>query len=237
MAYQGLQLALYKGTAPNKDNGLHIIATKISAYAQSLFSNFYKNISADKFTYNDNLIILAANEVTEKELDEVTYAVVYTRKDGETLEDTYANMRCLFVTSSFFQSGKAYLKCKVDLWGTHICNGFIHDLHINRCNRNIANGIYDTIKNGKGHTELIRLNPKTMQLADVSCVFALEYNEVQNEAFGRVTTKTGLFYFTLQDLYDHVHTGHPVNAADHINCFFYDFVRIVFGVSCVYMVI
>ena len=216
MAYQGLQLVLYKGTAPNKDNGLHIIAKKILAYAQSLTPNIYKTINADKFTYNDNLIILAANEVTEKDLDEVTYAVVYTRKDGETLDDTYANMRCLFVTSSFFQSGKAYLKCKVDLWGTHICNGFIHDLHINRCNRNIANGIYDTIKNGKGHTELIRLNPKTMQLADVSCVFALEFNEVQNEAFGRVITKTGLFYFTLQDLYDHVHTSHPEHDTDEI---------------------
>lgn len=209
MAYQGLQLALYKGTAPNKDNGLHIIAQKIRAYAQSLIPNIYKTISADKFTYNDNLIILAANEVTEKDLDEVTYAVVYTRKDGETLDDTYANMRCLFVTSSFFQSGKAYLKCKVDLWGTHICNSFIHDLHINRCNRNIANGIYDTIKNGKGHTELFTLNPKTMQLDDVSCVFALQYNEVQNIVFDEATTRTGLFTFTLRELYDHVHVNHP----------------------------
>ena len=216
MAYQGLQLFLYKGTAPNKDNGLHLITTSYLKYAQSLVSSIYKNFSADKFTYNDNVIVVAATDITEKDLDEVTYAVVYTRKDGGTLEDTYANMRCFHVTSSKFQSGNAILNCKVDLWGSYICNAFVHDLHINRCNRNIANGIYDTIKNGQGHTDLIRLNPKTMQLADVSCVFALEYNEVEKQAFGITTTKTALFYLTLQDMYDHVHASYPTHDSVEI---------------------
>lgn len=216
MAYQGLQLCLYKGTAPNKDNGLHLITTSYLKYAQSLVSSIYKNFYADKFTYNDNVIVVAATDITEKDLDEVTYAVVYTRKDGGTLEDTYANMRCFHVTSSKFQSGNAILNCKVDLWGSSICNAFIHDLHVNRCNRNIANGIYDTIKNGKGRTDLIRLNPKTMQLNEVSCVLAVEYNEVEKQVFGIKTTKTGLFHFTLQDLYNVVHNAYPSHDSDEI---------------------
>ena len=212
MSYQQIDIELYKGTPPNKKNGLHIFCSGIYDFRTKITNSYYypnglteyKGVQADNFRFNNGYLILKAEDITEADLNEITYVVEYTRKSG-TAESSYANMRCFFVESAYFQSGNAYLKINLDKWGTYNRLATLSHCHITRCNRAIGNGIYDTIKTTKGATYPVHPKPYSLTLAQCCAVFLLEYNVSQNLFGGNQITKTSLMFMTFKDMYDTLH--------------------------------
>lgn len=216
MAYSQIDIVLYKGTAPNKQNALHIFEddiydfrTKITdpAYYPDGLTE-YKNVAAGNFRYNKDYLIFKCEDTTEEDLNEITYAVEYTRKTG-TGSGSYANMRCFFVESAYFQSGNAYLKIRLDEWGTYIRKATLSRCHIARCNRDLGNGIYDNVRNLTDMRDIEHIKPFTLSLTDCSVVFLMEYNVTQSLFGNNNITKTSLFGLSLQEVYDAVHAAEP----------------------------
>ena len=208
MAYTDLELELYQGTPPNRGNGLHIYAPLYTGFKNALTDvnacnmTLFKSYTADKYTFNNNIFIFSASDTEEIGFKKVTYIVEFTRKTGLI---TYANRRCFFVDNVKFQSGNVILYCSLDYWGTYINDAVFYNMHVTRCNRKIANGIYDEVKTGKGNKTIYNLLPTSLSLTECSVVFLMDYNESQNDFTGEAITRTSLFGCDLKYIFDKIH--------------------------------
>lgn len=210
MAYTDLELELYQGTPPNRGNGLHIYAPLYTGFKNALTDvnacnmTLFKSYTADKYTFNNNIFIFKATDTEEIGFKKVTYIVEFTRKTGLI---TYANRRCFFVDNVKFQSGNVILYCSLDFWGTYINDAVFYNMHVTRCNRKIANGIYDEVKTGKGNKTIYNLLPTSLSLTECSVVFLMDYNESENNFTNETITATGLFTCDLKTIFDAVHNA------------------------------
>lgn len=210
MAYTDLELELYQGTPPNRGNGLHIYAPLYTGFKNALTDvnacnmTLFKSYTADKYTFNNNIFIFKTTDTEEIGFKKVTYIVEFTRKTGLI---TYANRRCFFVDNVKFQSGNVILYCSLDYWGTYINDAVFYNMHVTRCNRKIANGIYDEVKTGKGNKTIYNLTPTSLSLTECSVVFLMDYNESENNFTNEAITATGLFTCDLKTIFDEVHNA------------------------------
>ena len=156
-------------------------------------------MTLDNYRVNENLIKLKESaSVTPATMAHITYVIDHDEEAGY--------FRAYHVVNCQMQSGYVVFEVKPDLWANGFFGGgILHNLHVARCNRDIANGVYDTIGKTKGATYPVHLQPYNLSLAQCSAVFLLEYNVSQNLFGDSQITKTSLMYMTFKDIYDTLH--------------------------------
>ena len=195
-------LTCYSYIRPNIEEGTHYHFkgnAGLSAYytALSPFSPF--NVTLDNYRVNENLIKLKESaSVTPATMAHITYVIDH--------DEEAHYFRAYHVENCYMQSGYVVFEVKPDLWANGFFGGgILYNLHVVRCNRDIANGVYDPIGKTKGATYPIHPQPYSLTLAQCSAVFLLEYNVSQNLFGGNQITKTSLMYMTFKDIYDTLH--------------------------------
>ena len=180
-------LYLYKNILPNANNKYYYFTTT-SAYKSALASNLVETITLDNYRINTNVIKAKLNNVlTEAVADTITYAI--DERDGL--------FRCYHVDKIVTQSGYAIFTCMVDLWASYFYKATLSNIVVNRCNRNIGTGLYDTIKGTKTYT-INYIGGNTINVNNVSIVFSLCYNVKQNVL--NTNSKTQLYAIDVRTL-------------------------------------
>lgn len=203
------KLNLYVAVQPNKDKVPHIYAKSISGYLNYLGQFFgFKQVDFPNYRINKGRVLLKiSDDMTLQASQIVTYII--------DVDEAANYLRCYFVTRVYDESGFIVFDVELDQWGTYIRNAQFGSVHVSRCNRDLGNGIYDTIAKTKGATYPVHLKPYDLTLSQCSVVFVLEYNVSQNLFGGNQITKTSLFALDLQRIYDLVHAAN--NAYDDID--------------------
>lgn len=200
-------LTCYSFIRPNIEEQTHYHfkgSEGLTAYYAALRHYSPFNVALDNYRINENLIKLKESaSVTPATIAHITYVIDHDEEAGY--------FRAYHVVNCYMQSGYAVFEVKPDLWANGFFGGgVLHNLHVVRCNRDIANGVYDTIAKTKGASYPVHLKPYDLTLSQCSVVFVLEYNVSQNVFDGNQITKTSLFALSLQRVYGLVH---GVNAA------------------------
>ena len=195
-------LTCYSYVRPNIEEGTHYHfkgSAGLSAYYDALRPYSPFDVTLDNYRVNENLIKLKESAaVTPATMSHITYVIDH--------DEEAHYFRAYHVENCYMQSGYLVLEVKPDLWANGFFGGgVLYNLHVARCNRNIANGVYDAIGKTKGATYPIHLLPFNLTLAQCSAVFLLEYNVSQNLFGGDQITKTSLMYMSFQDIYDTLH--------------------------------
>lgn len=195
-------LTCYSYIRPNIEEGTHYHfkgSAGLSAYYNALriYSPF--DVTLDNYRVNENLIKLKESaSVTPATMSHITYVIDH--------DEEAHYFRAYHVVNCYMQSGYVVFEVKPDLWANGFFGGgILYNLHVARCNRDIANGVYDTIAKTKGASYPVHLKPYDLTLSQCSVVFVLEYNVSQNLFGGNQITKTSLFALDLQRVYDLVH--------------------------------
>lgn len=196
------QLRLYRNVQPNKGENTHIIAESVADYVAHFdavktipFNNYRINGNRVLVSRSGSLIDLIASQ-------KITYIIDYDDEEVDYL-------RCYFVQRVTDESGFIVFEVVLDNWGTYFHSATFNFMHVTRCNRDLANGIYDAVKTTKGATLPIHLMPYDLALSQVTAVFLLEYNVSENLFGGNQITKTSLFGLNLQAIYDLIHGVQP----------------------------
>lgn len=203
------KLNLYVGVQPNKDKLPHIYAKSIRGYLDYLGAHFdFVLIDFPNYRINKGRVLLKiGNNMTLQASQAITYII--------DVDEAANYMRCYFVTRVYDESGFIVFDVELDKWATYIRNAQFGSVHVSRCNRDLGNGIYDTIAKTKGATYALQLKPHDLTLSQCSVVFVLAYNVSQNLYGGDQITKTSLFALSLQRIYDLVHEAN--NAYDNLD--------------------
>lgn len=127
-------LYLYKNKTPNIDNNLFYYFTDFQAYLTELGTPY---LSIDKNSYQiNNNVVTAKTDSLNVDVDAITYVIDY--------DTTY--YRCYHVNNANIVSGYLYFDVAVDYWGSFIAKCSLENIVVNRCNRNIGNGVFDAIE-------------------------------------------------------------------------------------------
>lgn len=167
-------LYLYKQETPNTDKFYYFTST--SQYKTALSTNLVSSVTLDSYRINANTIkVKLSTTITEAVADTLTYAID-ERVDANNVV-TY--FRCYHVNSIMIQSGYVVLNCSIDLWASYFYKASISNINVNKCNRNVGIGVYDTIRGTKSETASF-FDGNTIVPEKVSIVFTLNYNVKQN---------------------------------------------------------
>lgn len=192
-------LLLYRNITPNTSNGKHYLFTAFSDYKTFLANNLLKSVELNNYRINSNIIKVKIDTVlTISNYTTVTYII-------NELDNT-----CYLVNDASVQSGYVVYNCIIDYWGTYIADASLSNICVQRCNRKIANGIYQDINATKNNVvqafpiptdeQADPTRPLWLNFSKAMIVFTLTYN-VSQTAFGGVST-TGMFAINLKELRD-----------------------------------
>lgn len=123
---------LYKNKLPNYAENTHIFFDDVNDFVSYLGEAFLQ-FTEDRYTMNGNIAEVQLPAVAD--LDDITY--IAWNNNGA--------WRFFFVRSAVYQSGYAIFTLEIDLWATHISRATLSNIRVTRCNRNVGNGVYDSI--------------------------------------------------------------------------------------------
>lgn len=195
-------LHLYYGATPNHGKNPYFI------YPHDEYMTACGNASVQSLDVDIDNYRINSNVIKIKEPDtalftasaNATYAIDEEHhKVGTRI--VYGYWRCYFVRSIDYQSGMTILSCEVDLWGTYYRNATLSNILVSRCNRAIAEGVYDDIKYANG--ELVYKNKKDPIASPISdfCVVFLASVVLQTSWFGSdPLTQSIMLYLPLEEI-------------------------------------
>ena len=192
-------LLLYRNITPNTSNGKHYLFTAFSNFKTFLANNLLKSVELNNYRINSNIIKVKIDTVlTISNYTTVTYII-------NELDNT-----CYLVNDASVQSGYVVYNCIIDYWGTYIADASLSNICVQRCNRKIANGIYQDINATKNNVVQAFPIPTSEQanpqyplyykFDNAYIVFTITWN-VEQSVFGAVST-TGMFAISLKQLRD-----------------------------------
>jgi hypothetical protein len=133
------KLNIYTNILPNYQDSTYYYFKDKSKYLSEISSNLLKTIDVNNYRLNEDSAFLKVDSVLSIEnYEKITYLIEYNT------ENDY--FKCFYVNYSEYQSGYVHLTLKVDFWGSFIYKTNFSNLLVSRCNRNIGNGVYDSIK-------------------------------------------------------------------------------------------
>lgn len=199
-------LEILTGISPNQSNGLFYVFSSFSSYLTYLRSKatYSTSVAMDNYRITRDEV-----RINEDVFPSVAHAygasyMLEIETNDSTGGITYA--RAYNVVSATRLSGFYLYKVEVDLWASYYPFANISEIHVSRCNRDIANGRFDEVKTAFGDMlPLYFLGHSTTTLSEASIVFLLSYNISQSVFGNNQITKTSLFSLTLQRIYDEVH--------------------------------
>lgn len=192
-------LTIYSGVLPNVKHNTHFYFNDLATYKAHILSlaSANKNYELDNYRINNGYISI--KQEANFDYNSVTYAI---------LDENY-NKLCYLVDRVVIQSGYVILYVSVDLWASYIYKAHISDIFINKCNRNIGEGIYTPIKVTKGNKESRRAignyandddDYGNMNDSRFALVIALNYNAKQNITGTDTIATTSLFAIDLDTI-------------------------------------
>lgn len=205
-------LTIYSGVTPNVKHNTHYYFNVLATYKAHILSlaNAHKDYALNNYRINNGYISIT--QESNFDYNSVTYAIL----------DEDFNKVCYLVDRVLIQSGYVTLYVSVDLWASYIYKARITDIFINKCNRNIGEGIYTLIKATKGDL-IIKIATGSyvndddghgyMNDSRFSLVIALNYNAKQNITGSDTIATTSLFAIgldVLRNAYDALKGDRPV---------------------------
>lgn len=176
---------LYKNKLPNYAENTHYFYTNVDDYVNSLGDEFL-SFEEDRYTINGNIVEVELPAVTD--VDNVTY--IAWNNGGA--------WRFFFVRSAVYQSGFAVFTLDVDLWATHIARATLSNIRVTRCNRNVGNGVYDSIPVTTGR-EFSRLGGD-ISVNDLAVVYVVAFaTGVSSILVNNAGTSLGVFVQEMGD--------------------------------------
>lgn len=184
---------LYKNKLPNYAENIHYFFDNVNDYVVAL-GNAYLTFEEDRYTMNGNIAEVQIPVVAD--LDDVTY--IAWNNNGA--------WRFFFVRSAVYQSGYAIFTIDVDLWATHIARATLSNIRVTRCNRNVGNGVYDSIPVTKGRAFSQLGND--MDVNDLAIVYIVAFaTGVSSILVNNAGTALGVFVNEIGSLYQPIDNG------------------------------
>lgn len=194
-------ITIYKNFTPNTSNAIHYLFEDFTDYLTKIQPYAVVAYDIENYRINRNVLMIKFdNYINAKNYDEITYICDNFDENGY--------QKFYFVESCYQQSGYAFYNLSIDLWGTYITKCRIDNIKINRCNRNVATGIYrDDFVTKNNTNEWLAIDGTTsgndnkrFDINKCSIVFCMSYNVVSSNT-GSIDT-TQLFAINLKDLKD-----------------------------------
>lgn len=192
-------ISLYKDFTPNTANAVHYLFENANDYINKIKSNLVVSYDIENYRINRNVLMIKFdNYINAKNYDDITYICDNFDENGY--------QRFYFVENCYQQSGYAFYNLSIDYWASYIYRARIDNIHVKRCNRNIATGIYrDDFITKTNSNEWLPIsgttsgsNNKRFDINKASIVFCMSYNVVSTNT-GSIDT-TQLFAINLKDL-------------------------------------
>lgn len=192
-------ISLYKDFTPNTANAVHYLFENANDYINKIKSNIVVSYDIENYRINRNVLMIKFdNHINAKNYDDITYICDNFDENGY--------QRFYFVENCYQQSGYAFYNLSIDYWASYIYRARIDNIHVKRCNRNIATGIYrDDFITKTNSNEWLPIsgttsgsNNKRFDINKASIVFCMSYNVVSTNT-GSIDT-TQLFAINLKDL-------------------------------------
>lgn len=194
-------ISLYKEFTPNTASAVHYLFEDINDYIKKIKPNLVVSYDIENYRINRNVLMIKFdNYINAKNYDNITYICDNFDKNGY--------QRFYFVENCYQQSGYAFYNLSIDYWASYIYRARIDNIHVKRCNRNIATGVYrDDFITQTNSIEWLPINGTTIgnnnkrfDINKCSIVFCMSYNVVSTNT-GSIDT-TQLFAINLKDLKD-----------------------------------
>lgn len=212
-------ITLYKKFTPNTQSAVHYLFEDANDYINKIKSNLVVSYDIENYRINRNVLMIKFdNYINAKNYDDITYIC-----DNF---DEHGYQRFYFVENCYQQSGYAFYNLSIDYWASYIYRARIDNIHVKRCNRNIATGVYrDNFITKTNSNEWLPIAGTTIgndnQRFDInkcSIVFCMSYNVVSTNT-GSVDT-TQLFAINLKNLKEnycqYTESGLPRNANNQL---------------------
>lgn len=209
-------ITLYKNFTPNTASAVHYLFEDVNDYINKIKPNAVVSYDIENYRINRNVLMIKFdNHINAKNYDEITYICDNFDENGY--------QRFYFVDNCYHQSGYAFYNLSIDYWASYIYRARIDNIHVKRCNRNIATGVYrDDFITKTNSNEWLPIagitsssNNKLFDVNKCSIVFCMSYNVVSTNT-GSVDT-TQLFAINLKDLKDNYcnYTGRGAKRAEN----------------------
>ena len=192
-------ISLYKEFTPNTASAVHYLFKDVNDYIKKIKPNLVVSYNIENYRINRNVLMIKFdNYINAKNYDNITYICDNFDKNGY--------QRFYFVENCYQQSGYAFYNLSIDYWASYIYRARIDNIHVKRCNRNIATGVYrDDFITKNNSNEWLPItgstsgsNNKRFDINKCSIVFCMSYNVVSTNT-GSIDT-TQLFAINLKDL-------------------------------------
>lgn len=192
-------ITLYKEFTPNTANAVHYLFEDANDYVNKISPYLVVSYDIENYRINRNVLMIKFdNHINAKNYDDITYIC-----DNF---DEHGYQRFYFVDNCYQQSGYAFYNLSIDYWASYIYRARIDNIHVKRCNRNIATGVYrDDFITKTNLNEWLPIsgitsgsNNKSFDVNKSSIVFCMSYNVVSSNT-GSIDT-TQLFAINLKDL-------------------------------------
>lgn len=210
---------LYKEFTPNTASAVHYLFEDVNDYINKIIPYLVVSYDIENYRINRNVLMIKFdNYINAKNYDDITYICDNFDENGY--------QRFYFVENCYQQSGYAFYNLSIDYWASYIYRARIDNIHVKRCNRNIATGVYrdDFITKTNSNEWLpisgttIGSDNKRFDINKASIVFCMSYNVVSTNT-GSIDT-TQLFAINLKDLKEnyccYAESGEPRNANDQL---------------------
>lgn len=210
---------LYKEFTPNTANAVHYLFEDAYDYINKIKPHIVVSYDIENYRINRNVLMIKFdNHINAKNYDDITYIC-----DNF---DEHGYQRFYFVDNCYQQSGYAFYNLSIDYWASYIYRARIDNIHVKRCNRNIATGVYrDDFITKTNSNEWLAIDGTTsgsdnkrFDINKCSIVFCMSYNIVSTNT-GSIDT-TQLFAINLKDLKEnycyYTDSGLPRNENDRL---------------------
>lgn len=212
-------ITLYKEITPNTASAVHYLFEDANDYINKIKSNLVVSYDIENYRINRNVLMIKFDShINAKNYDDITYIC-------DNFDDN-GYQRFYFVENCYQQSGYAFYNLSIDYWASYIYRARIDNIHVKRCNRNIATGVYrDDFITKTNSNEWLPIsgttsgsNNKHFDINKCSIVFCMSYNVVSTNT-GSIDT-TQLFAINLKDLKEnycnYTDKGLPRNSNDQL---------------------
>lgn len=212
-------ISLYKEFTPNTASAVHYLFEDTNDYINKIKSNLVVTYDIENYRINRNVLMIKFDKhINAKNYDDITYIC-----DDF---DISGYQRFYFVDNCYQQSGYAFYNLSIDYWASYIYRARIDNIHVKRCNRNIATGVYrDDFITKTNSNEWLAIDGTTsgndnkrFDINKCSIVFCMSYNVVTTNS-GSIDT-TQLFAISLKDLKEnychYTESGLPRNTNDQL---------------------
>lgn len=192
-------ISLYKEFTPNTASAVHFLFEDVNDYINKIKSNLVVSYDIENYRINRNVLMIKFDiHINAKNYDDITYICDNFDENGY--------QRFYFVENCYQQSGYAFYNLSIDYWASYIYRARIDNIHVKRCNRNIATGVYrDDFITETNSNEWLPISGTTsgsdnkrFDINKCSIVFCMSYNVVSTNT-GSIDT-TQLFAINLKDL-------------------------------------